>query len=789
MIDIKNGTVMGTLLYKLGALMFNGKWWVVAVWVVLLGAFGFTASQVGFNTSSEISIPGTPAQKTLEKFNELFPDTGAQSAKVVVEAPSGKKITDYKNDITHLAQQISTVDGVTNAIDPFVNEAAISKDGTIAFITVQMKSAEGGTFVSSETITAVRAYMEETRKDTGLTVEAGGDLVRQQLGEIIGVGEIIGLVLALVVLVVTLGSLIAAGMPLVTAIIAVGASMLGLFSLSGIIDVSNTVPALAVMLGLAVGIDYSLFIINRYRTYVIDGYTLEVAASKALATAGNAVIFAAATVVIALSALAVVQIPFMTVMGLAAAATVAVAAIVAITLIPAVLGIAGIRLFRKKTRTAIYEQQKKGIVHHEDVNRTTPWYRIGGFITKYRKTILFVALAFVALIAWPAAHLKLGLPTDEVAAPETSQRQAYDLLAKGFGDGYNASMLVVVEQVPAVTQADYEAVRAQVTQAAMAQAAAQAAEKNITLEQMQAAMTPQQQQEAQALIDAQIARYVAYYPLQKIAENIKSVEGVADAQPALVTDDGKSGAIQVTPKTAASDQATIDLVHRLRSPETQQQIVNGKTTIYGVTGTTAIQIDINNKLAEALPEYLAVVVGLSFIILMIAFRSILIPLKATLGFLLSVMAMFGAMVAVFQWGWFGITDAPAPIVSFIPIIAIGILFGLAMDYEFFLVSGMQEAYHYTNKPKRAVVDGFAIGSRVVVAAALIMVSVFAGFIGNHDSTIQSIGFALAIGVCIDAFIVRLIIVPIVMSFLGKAAWWLPKWLDTILPHVSIEGKK
>jgi putative drug exporter of the RND superfamily len=779
---------MSNGLRRLGELMFKWKWWVIAFWIVIMLVLGFVASRVGFNTTSQLSIPGTQAQDTLEEFNEQFPRTGAQSSRVVIQVQEGETIADYQSQIRDLATEIATVEGVTRTVTPFEVPGAISEDNRIGFITVQMRSTGDAVFVGPETIQAVREHMDEARSETGLTIEAGGDLVNREPGGLLGVGEIIGLVLALVVLVVTLGSLIAAGMPLVTAIVAVGISMLGLISLSSLIEVTSTVPALAVMLGLAVGIDYSLFIINRYRTYVLDGYDMETAVSKTLGTAGNAVVFAAATVVIALSALAIVQVPFMTTMGLAAAATVAIAALVAITLIPALLGIFKMRLFGRKARKAALEQQKKGIIHHEDVNRKTVWYRIGGKITKYRKTMFVAALALVVLLAWPITDLRLGLPTDEVASTETSQRRTYDLLAEGFGAGYNAPMILLVENVPELTDEDRAAATQQVTQAAQAQAAATAAQRGLTIEQMQMAMTPEQQMQSQQAIQAQIAQFTPLYPLQRIAQNVAEVEGVEGAQAALINEDGTVGAIMVTPTTGPSDESTIDLVNRLRSEDVQATLVSGDTTIEGVTGTTAIQIDINDRLSEALPIYLAVVVGLSFIILMIAFRSILIPLKATLGFLLSVLAMFGAMVAVFQWGWFGITDSPAPIVSFIPIIATGILFGLAMDYEFFLVSGMQEAYHYSKNAKRAVVDGFAIGSRVVVAAALIMVSVFAGFIGSHEIAIQSIGFALALGVLIDAFIVRLIIVPIVMSVLGKHAWWLPKWLDKILPRVSIEGE-
>ncbi len=780
---------MAEQLRKLGELMFRLKWWSVAFWVVVLAVLGLVTSQVGFNTTSEISIPGTKAQTALTRFNELFPDIGAQSAKVVIAAPEGKKIADYQEQITHLADEIATVNGVTNAVTPFVNTAAVSEDGTIGYITVQMKGDGDSGRLSDETIQGVNEKIADARED-GLTIAAGGDLVKQEVGEILGVGEIAGLVLALVVLLVTLGSLIAAGMPLITALVAVGVSMLGLFSLSRAIDLSNTAPTLAVMLGLAVGIDYSLFIINRYRTYVIDGYDMKTAAGKAISTAGNAVIFAAATVVIALAALSVVQIPFMTVMGLAAAATVAIAALVAITLIPALLGIFKLRLFGRKTRRAINEQQKKGIVHHEDVSHKTMWYRLGEKITKYRKTVLVGSIAIIALLAWPMSHLQLGLPTDETAAKGTSQREAYDLLAEGFGKGSNGPLLLVVEGLPGVSDSDKSAVQAKIMAEAQNQLTAKAQKLGVTPEQLQMMMTPAQQAQAQAEIAKQVETYAPYYQLQLIAERLNDVEGVDSAMAALVTDNGAKGVIQVTPTAGPSEEATKDLVVRIRDDETQKQITNDSSVVtVAVTGTTAIQIDINQKLADAMPVYLAVVVGLSFIILMIAFRSVLIPIKATLGFLLSVAAMFGALVAVFQWGWLGITDAPAPIVSFIPIIAIGILFGLAMDYEFFLVSGMQEAFHYTKDAKRAVVDGFAIGSRVVVAAALIMVSVFGGFITNHDATIQSIGFALALGVLVDAFIVRLLIVPVVMSYLGKSAWWLPRWLDKLLPHVSIEGKK
>jgi RND superfamily putative drug exporter len=560
-------------------------------------------------------------------------------------------------------------------------------------------------------------------------------------------------------------------MPIITALVTIGASMAGLFSLSQVIEISSTTPVLGVMLGLAVGIDYSLFIISKYRHYLLEGFSYKEAAAKAVATAGNAVLFAAATVVIALSALAIVNIPFMTTMGLAGAATVALAGIVAVTLVPALLGVAGSKIFRGKTKKRIDAAQAKGPHESHSANHATVWYRWGQAITKRPIVVLVVAVVAMAAMALPARSLVLGLPIDQYAAKDTTQRKAYDLLTQGFGVGFNGPLLVVVEGLPAVTDADRQATRAQLL--AMAPPNTQA-------------MTSEQQQVAVETLTQKVEQYAPLYQLNLVAKRIAGLENVQQSLGVLATADGTKGVVQVTPKTAPSDSKTIDLITYLRDSDNQTKLGGSNLTL-AVTGSTALQTDINTKLSDALPQYLIVVVGLSLILLVVAFRSIFIPIKATLGFLLSVAAMFGALVVVFQWGWFGIADAPGPIISFIPIIAIGILFGLAMDYEFFLVSSMHESYRATGDAKSAVVDGFGLGSKVVTAAGVIMVSVFAGFITNHDVTIQAIGFGLAIGILLDAFVVRMSIVPAVMTLVGKAAWWIPKWLDRLLPHVSIEG--
>ena len=795
---------MGKGLHKLGAYAFAHPWQIIASWVVIIAVLAFGASRMMEPTSSSISIPGTEAQKALDRTSELFPDAGKGSGRVVFATTDGKKIDDYKQQIDALAANAKKVDGVNDVITPFTNPLAMSEDRTIAFAQIQLKHENGS--ITEETIGGVAKAVEHARAN-GLIVEMGGDLVNQAPGEILGVGEIAGVLLALAVLVMTLGSLIAAGMPLATAIVAVAASMGGLFSLSQVIEVGDTTPVLAVMLGLAVGIDYSLFIINKYRTYLLEGYKGKAAAAKAIGTAGNAVVFAAATVVIALSALAIVQIPFMTTMGLAGAATIAIAAAVAITLIPALLRLAGTRVFGRKTRKAIMAAKKRG-PHAEKVSHKTIWYKWGAAITKRPILVLLASVLVIGVIAWPVRDLHMGLPTEEFAAKDSSERKAYELLAKGFGAGFNGPLLVVAENLPAVTDADKQAVRDQLQQeyqkqvaAATTAAEAQFAQRMAlaTTQEAQAALmqeaalmqqqAPIKQAEAQMKLEGTVVQYAKLAQLKKLADEIGKLENVDKALPAMTTDDGTKGIMQIIPKTGPSDTKTTELITYLRSSDNQKKLADGRDVTMAVTGSTALQLDINTKLAAALPQYLAVVVGLSLILLIVAFRSILVPIKATLGFLLSVLAMFGAMVVIFQWGWFGITDAPGPIVSFIPIIAIGVLFGLAMDYEFFLVSGIHESYARTKDAQKAVIEGFGMGSKVVTAAAIIMVAVFAGFITNHQVTIQAIGFGLALGIFIDAFIVRMMIVPAVMTLLGKSAWWLPKWLDKILPHVSIEGEE
>ena len=796
---------MGKSLDKLGSWAFTHKWWVISAWIIILGILGVFAAKNYTEPSSAISIPGTQAQQALDKFGELFPESGKGTGRIVLETKDGSKIADHKSEIDKIVKKAEKTDGVSSVISPFtMQDMAISKDKTIAYITISLDHEYGS--IDQKTISGIENIVSDSRTNS-LAVEMGGDIVDKMPGEIIGAREIVGVLLALVVLIITLGSLIAAGMPLVVALVAVGTGALGLFALSQTIDVSSTTPVLAIMLGLAVGIDYSLFIVNKYRHYLRHGYGYKEATGKAIATAGNAVVFAATTVVIALGALAIVRIPFMTTMGLAASATVAAAALVALTLLPALFGVAKGRIFRGKTKKQIIAAQKIGPKDSHRVSIKTPSHKVAKKITKHPIWVIIGVVLAVGIIALPIRSLELGLPTDQYASKDSTERKAYDTLAKGFGAGFNGPIVVLVENLKPVSATDKQQIRTQIegefnkkveeetakqmAQLQQAMASISSPEQAIALQQQAADMQTkglEQQKLAKIQLEKQIEQYTKIYQLNKIATKLNDVDNVNNALPAMVTDDGKSGMIQIIPETGPSSSETKDLIAYLRDDRNADRL-SGYDVKLGVTGAAALDGDINDKLSAALPEYLAVVVGLSFILLIILFRSILIPLKATIGFLLSVGAMFGALVAISQWGWLGIIDAPGPIVSFIPIISIGILFGLAMDYEFFLVSSMHEEYERTKDSKKAVINGFSVGAPVVVAAAFIMVLVFAGFVTNSEAVIQSIGLGLAVGVFVDAFIVRLVFTPAVMSLLGKNAWWIPKWLGKILPKISIEGEQ
>ncbi|TMU92810.1 MMPL family transporter [Streptomyces sp. DASNCL29] len=724
---------MATFLYKLGRFAFRRRGFVALIWVALLAVAGVGAATASQPANDSFSIPGTEAQKAFDLLEQRFPGGNADgaTARVVFRAPSGEKMTDPDNKAVvtkTVAELKASSPQVASVADPY-QARAVSKDGTTAYILTSYKV--NAMELEDPAKDGLKEVGDKAQK-SGLTVQIGGDAL-QEMPET-GSTEIIGIAISAVVLAITFGSLVAAGLPLLTALIGVGIGISSITALATTLGLSTTTSTLAMMIGLAVGIDYALFIVSRYRAELAEGREREEAAGRAVGTAGSAVVFAGLTVVIALVGLAVVNIPMLTKMGFAAAGTVVIAVLIAISLIPAVLGFAGKRVFGRKARRRMEERAaaaaaRGGDAPEEKPNMGTRWAR---FVLRRPLMVLLVAVLGLGAAAVPAASLELGLPDDGSQPVSSQKRQAYDAISKGFGPGYNGPLMVVVD--------------------------------------------------AKGSDDAKGAA-------QQVRKTITGLDGVAGVSPAAFNKAGDTATLTVVPKYKPSSIDTENLVGDIRDKASGFKSDTGAEVL--VTGQTAMNIDISQKLNDALVPYLVLVVGLAFLLLMVVFRSVLVPLKAALGFLLSVVAALGAVVAVFQWGWladlFGVEET-GPIMSMMPIFMIGVVFGLAMDYEVFLVTRMREAYVHGERPGQAVVTGFRHGARVVTAAAVIMISVFAGFIGSSESMIKMIGFGLATAVLFDAFVVRMAIVPAVLALLGKAAWWLPRWLDRALPNVDVEGE-
>ncbi|MDJ1138224.1 MMPL family transporter [Streptomyces iconiensis] len=739
---------MATYLYKLGRLAFRRRGVIALLWVALLAIAGAGAAMAPAAANTSFSIPGTEAQKAFDLLEERFPGAKADgaTARVVFKAPEGEKITEpeHKTEIQQVVADLkSGSDQVAQAADPFAAKA-VSKDGTTAYVSVSYDVS------SMELTDATREALEKTgeeARDAGLTVEIGGDAL-MTIPET-GMGEVIGVVIAAVVLVVTFGSLVAAGLPLLTALIGVGIGVSTITALASVMDLGSTTSILAMMIGLAVGIDYALFVVSRYRAELAEGREREDAAGRAVGTAGSAVVFAGLTVVIALVGLAVVNIPMLTKMGVAAAGTVAIAVLVALTLIPALLGFAGKRVVARKARkprtggassgadAGTGADTGTGTGTGADTEGAAPkdsagtrWARL---VQRRPVAVLLAGVVGLGIMAVPAASLELGLPDDGSQPTSTTQRKAYDLLSEGFGPGFNGPLMATVD--------------------------------------------------AAGADDPKSA-------IEHTVREITALDGIATATPPRFNKAGDTAMVSIVPDSKPSSLQTEDLVHSLRDTGAELEPETGASVL--VTGATAMNIDVSEKLNDALLPYLALVVGLAFLLLMVVFRSVLVPLKAALGFLLSVVAALGAVVAVFQWGWlgglFGV-EQTGPVMSMMPIFMVGVVFGLAMDYEVFLVTRMREAYVHGESPGEAITTGFRHGARVVTAAAVIMMAVFAGFIGSSEAMVKMIGFGLAIAVFFDAFVVRMALVPAVLALLGKRAWWLPRWLDRALPNVDIEGEK
>ncbi|MEH3089925.1 MAG: MMPL family transporter [Microbacterium arborescens] len=820
---------MAELLYRLSKGAARRAWLVIVAWVAVLGLAG-GAFALGFGgLSSSFDIPNTASSKVTDQLADELPDFAGAAGTVVFHAEDGALTDDQRAAISDLVASASGLPDVATVNDPFASEAQRAEqaqqlaDGQAQIAaartqlddgqaqldqgTAQLEagqaqldaaraqleaagapaaqlgaldaqqaqldagraqlaqqqqtlddgraelesqartadlgarllaladgiglvSADGSTATVNVAFTVPRLELPQDAKDAVVEhftsqpidgVEVGFSTeISQGVPKILGIGEVVGVVIAGIVLLVMLGSVIAAALPLVTAIVGVAVGVLGVLSLSGVVQMASVTPILGVMLGLAVGIDYALFVLNRHRKQLLRGVELHESIGLAGGTAGNAVVFAGSTVIVALLALNVTGIPFLGLMGTAGAVCVAIAVLIAITLLPAILGLLGLRVLNRTAR---------GRIGHVDAAaqpvRAMPTWRA--------VTTSVVSVVLLLVVAIPALSMRVGLP-DGASEPEGSYGQrAFELTEQAFGPGANSPLLVTATLPDGLDDA--------------------------------------------GRLEAQV----------DVAEAIAARDHVAAVAPIAVSDSGAIAAFQVIPDAGPSSVETEELVRDLRSlPPVDDEYA------LGVAGQAAINIDISEGLVGILPIYLAVVVGLSLIIMIVVFRSLVVPLIATGGFILSLFATYGAVVAVFQWGWgaevIGL-HTTGPILNFLPVILVGILFGLAMDYQLFLASGMREAYVHGSDARLAVMQGFRAGRSVVLAAALIMVSVFSGFIFAEATIIRSMGFGLAFGILIDALVVRMLLMPALMHLIGRGAWWLPRWLDRILPDVDVEGAK
>jgi len=705
---------MARLLYRLGSLSHRHRLLVAAVWLLVLVAGGAGAATLAGETSDAFSIPGQESTTALDRIKEEFGSAGGTTATVVVQAPEGQTLTEPGNAaaVGQLVAGLAELPGAASASNPLDPAApTVNADRTTGYSTVTYTAGAGE--VTPEERDALLTAVDDAR-DTGLTVEVTGEAV-QEPPHIGGIAEALGVVVALGVLAVTYGSLVLAGMNLLTAVVGVGIGVLGVTIATGFTDLSSTTPTLAAMLGLAVGIDYALFIVSRYRQELRRGREVGDAVATAVGTAGSAVLTAGLTVVIALACLSVVGIPFLTQMGVAAAATVVVAVLVALTLVPAVLSWLGRRALPRRQRAVTDE----GAAGRSGRGFLAGWVAA---VTRHRVLTVLLSIAVLGTIAVPAFSMRTTLV--QTPAEDSTGARADRLLAGAFGEGFNGPLTVLFDGAGAVEAAG------------------------------------------------------------AAGQRIAALDDVAMVTPPVPNADGSAALVTVIPASGPTDPATEQLVADLRA---ELAGIDGADA--AVTGATAVSVDVAASLNKAMPVYLALVVGLALVLLVLVFRSLLVPLVGVLGFLLTIGASLGATVAVFQWGWLGDVvnlQGTGPLISLTPILVIGILFGLAMDYQVFLVSRMHEAHSHGASPLDAVRTGFRQAAPVVVAAALIMFSVFAGFVPAGDATIKSIAFALAAGILFDAFVVRMVLVPAALALLGERAWWLPRWLRW-LPVLDVEG--
>ncbi|MFD6135489.1 MMPL family transporter [Isoptericola sp. NPDC056618] len=732
---------MSSVLYSLGRWAARARRLVVIGWVLVLAVVGGAAGLLYQGFDNSVTIPGTESQDALDSLSATFPQVSGSSAQIIVVAPDGSTIDDdaMRGPIEDTVDDLGELDQVAAVTSPYDDQmaASVNDDDTATLLTIQLDGDQS--VITEDTKDALRTASDDLAAalPAGSQASLGGELFSVEFPAL-SIIEAIGVVVALVVLIITLGSFVAAGLPLVNALMGVGVSMLLLLTATVFGPINSTTPMLGLMLGLAVGIDYALFIVSRHREQLAAGLGVDESIARATATAGSAVIFAGLTVMIALVGLGVAGIPFLTVMGIAAAVAVGIAVLVSLTLLPALLSFSGERLRPRAPRAArkakgkAKGKAKRAAAPADGVHRNRffdGWVRGA---TRFPVLTIVLVVGAIAALAWPATNLRLALPDAGTLPEENSARVTYDLVGEEFGEGFNGPLIVTGS---IVTSND-----------------------PVTL-------------------------------MDDLGDEIADLPGVADVPLSTPNPSADTGIIQVVPEGGPTSQETKDLVNEIR--DQHDHYLEKYGVDLSVTGFAAVGIDVSDKLGAALLPFGLVVVGLSLVLLTMVFRSIWVPIKASLGYLLSVGAAFGVVTLVFENGVLAealnVTKL-GPVISFMPIILMGVLFGLAMDYEVFLVSRIREDYVHGGDARRAVRTGFLGSAKVVTAAAVIMFAVFVAFVPEGDMTLKPIALGLAVGVLVDAFVVRMTLVPAVLHLLGDRAWHMPRWLDRVLPTFDVEGE-
>ena len=733
---------MSTFLLSLGRWCARHATRVLAAWALLIAALGGVVATTGIQLDDTFTISGTESMRGLEVLTDRLPQAAGTSEQVLITSSNGR-IENHAPAVNAFALRASQIDGVATVSPPFGDKTAgvassVSADGTHVLVQVQTDASVGsittGTTPKAKTVAQDLDTLAERAEamDPSLTVQRSGN-IDQEVGIGISAVELVGVAIAAIVLLITFGSLVAAGTPLIAAAVGVGTGMLGILAAASITDINSTTPVLAVMIGLAVGIDYALFIVSRAREYLADGVDPAEAAGRATATSGGAVVFAGTTVIVALCGLSVAGIRFLTTMGLASAAVVAVAVLVALTVVPALIGLLGQRLLPRRRRVA-------GVGADADRRPASRWVCA---VTRRPWVTIGAVVVLLGLCAVPVSGLRLALTDNGFAEKGSQQRETYDAVAAAYGEGYNSPIVVIAD----------------ISQPSGSVAA-----------------------------------------VQGLARDLSQLDGVEGVSLATPNEDGTLAFVQLRPEKSQADPSTMELVRNIRSHAGDYESRYGLTNVM-VTGQTAVAIDVAEELNAALIPFGIVVVGLSLILLMVVFRSIAVPVTATLGYLLSLGAGMGAVGAVFGWGWAAdllAVSKVGAVISFLPVIVMGVLFGLAMDYQVFLVSRMREEWtrrrdDATHAARReaaaaAVETGFLGSAKVVVAAAVIMTGVFMAFVHTDNVYVKPIALGLTVGIAADAFLVRMTLIPALMAALGEKAWWLPAWLDRLLPVVDVEGE-